>query len=302
MKVTMRPRRSVGRVLRQIDRATAVLAARREALQAAQQQQQQRRGDADGCVRRQQADGTASPPDISRMTTASTFCRPMRSPSGPKTEAAERPHEERGGEDREGVQQRRGLGNMRSGIAAAVREVTWANTLAPLGTLRRAGLLAPMRPDRYVRMAAAVRREGMTATSGFAVTAQRCPDRPGLIDELGTLDLARDRRARQRARRRAAGHAGRRTRRRRHHGPQPPRLRRVTDRGQPNRRRRAAVEHVVRRTRAGRSGGSRGSRRRHLRRGVHRHRRPRADRTARRDRGSWPGPTIRPARPAPSRG
>ena len=56
-----------------------------------------------------------------------------------------------------------------------------------IGTMSRARLLAPLRPDRYVRMAAAVRRAGMNATSGFAIAAQRCPDRPGLIDELGTL-------------------------------------------------------------------------------------------------------------------
>jgi fatty-acyl-CoA synthase len=56
-----------------------------------------------------------------------------------------------------------------------------------VGTMYRAGVIAPMRPDRYVRMGAAVRREGMTATSGVAISAQRCPDRPGLIDELGTL-------------------------------------------------------------------------------------------------------------------
>ena len=44
-----------------------------------------------------------------------------------------------------------------------------------------------MRPDRYLRIAAAMRREGMGMTSGFASAAQRCPDRPGLVDELGTL-------------------------------------------------------------------------------------------------------------------
>ncbi len=53
--------------------------------------------------------------------------------------------------------------------------------------MRRAGLIAPMRPDRYLRIAAAMRREGMGFTAGFAGAAQRCPDRPGLIDELGTL-------------------------------------------------------------------------------------------------------------------
>jgi acyl-CoA synthetase (AMP-forming)/AMP-acid ligase II len=60
-------------------------------------------------------------------------------------------------------------------------------TVGFVGTLYRAGVIAPMRPDRYVRMGAAVRREGMTVTTGFAIAAQRCPDRPGLIDELGTL-------------------------------------------------------------------------------------------------------------------
>jgi acyl-CoA synthetase (AMP-forming)/AMP-acid ligase II len=48
-------------------------------------------------------------------------------------------------------------------------------------------MIAPMRPDRYLRMAAAMRREGMGMTVGFASAAQRCPDRPALIDELGTL-------------------------------------------------------------------------------------------------------------------
>src|SRR6201995_3746636 len=56
-----------------------------------------------------------------------------------------------------------------------------------LATLRRAGMIAPMRPDRYLKMAAAMRREGMGMTVGFAGAAQRCPDRPALVDELGTL-------------------------------------------------------------------------------------------------------------------
>src|SRR5262249_38680232 len=59
--------------------------------------------------------------------------------------------------------------------------------LGVIGTLRRAGMIAPMRPDRYLKMAAAMRREGMGITVGFAGAAQRCPDRPALIDELGTL-------------------------------------------------------------------------------------------------------------------
>ncbi len=62
-----------------------------------------------------------------------------------------------------------------------------SQALGVIATLRRAGMIAPMRPDRYLKMAAAMRREGMGITVGFAGAAQRCPDRPGLIDELGTL-------------------------------------------------------------------------------------------------------------------
>ena len=62
-----------------------------------------------------------------------------------------------------------------------------SEALGIIGTLRRAGVIAPMRPDRYLKIAAAMRREGMGMTVGFAGAAQRCPDRPGLIDELGTL-------------------------------------------------------------------------------------------------------------------
>src|SRR5246127_1884520 len=61
------------------------------------------------------------------------------------------------------------------------------NTIGLVATMRRARLIAPLRPDKYVRIAAAMRRENMAATSGFASAAQRCPHRPGLIDELGSL-------------------------------------------------------------------------------------------------------------------
>ncbi|MCV7240133.1 acyl-CoA ligase FadD12 [Mycolicibacterium celeriflavum] len=62
-----------------------------------------------------------------------------------------------------------------------------ADHLGLIQTLWRAGLIAPLRPDKYLRMGAAMRRVGMTATVGFAAAAQRCPDRPGLVDERGTL-------------------------------------------------------------------------------------------------------------------
>src|SRR4051794_39291464 len=60
-------------------------------------------------------------------------------------------------------------------------------TLGIVATMSRARLLAPMRPDKYLRIAAAMQRENMGITSEFAAAAQRCPDRPGLVDELGTL-------------------------------------------------------------------------------------------------------------------
>lgn len=61
------------------------------------------------------------------------------------------------------------------------------DTAGLVATMRRAGILAVMRPDKYLRIAAAMARENMSVTSGFAASAQRCPNRPGLVDELGTL-------------------------------------------------------------------------------------------------------------------
>ncbi|MET0474364.1 MAG: acyl-CoA ligase FadD12 [Mycobacterium sp.] len=60
-------------------------------------------------------------------------------------------------------------------------------TVGLVSTMVRAGVIARLRPDKYVRMAAAMARENMGITSGFAAAAQRCPDRAGLVDELGTL-------------------------------------------------------------------------------------------------------------------
>ena len=64
-----------------------------------------------------------------------------------------------------------------------------ASTFGLVTTMVRAGVIAPLRPDKYVRIAAAMARENMSITSGFAAAAQRCPDRPGLVDELGTLSF-----------------------------------------------------------------------------------------------------------------
>ncbi len=61
------------------------------------------------------------------------------------------------------------------------------NAAGLANTMRRAGLLTALRPDKYLRIAAMMARENMSVTSGFASSSQRCPDRAGLIDELGTL-------------------------------------------------------------------------------------------------------------------
>ncbi|MGV0739362.1 acyl-CoA ligase FadD12 [Mycobacterium syngnathidarum] len=61
------------------------------------------------------------------------------------------------------------------------------DTVGLVTTMRRAGIITAMRPDKYLRIATAMARENMSVTSGFAASAQRCPNRPGLVDELGTL-------------------------------------------------------------------------------------------------------------------
>ncbi len=67
----------------------------------------------------------------------------------------------------------------------ALTRITEAGGL--LATMVRAGIIAPLRPDKYWRIAAAARREQLSMTSGFAMSAQRCPNRTALIDELGSL-------------------------------------------------------------------------------------------------------------------
>ncbi|GAA2549743.1 acyl-CoA ligase FadD12 [Mycolicibacterium diernhoferi] len=61
------------------------------------------------------------------------------------------------------------------------------DTVGLITTMARAGVIAPLRPDKYLRIGAAMARENMGITSGFASAAQRCGDRVGLIDELGAL-------------------------------------------------------------------------------------------------------------------
>lgn len=62
--------------------------------------------------------------------------------------------------------------------------------------LVRTGVLAPLRPDKYVRVVDAFQRESSVLAAGFAAAHQRCPDRAGLIDERGILTWRQiDRRA-----------------------------------------------------------------------------------------------------------
>jgi len=59
--------------------------------------------------------------------------------------------------------------------------------LETVRALARARVLAPVRPDRLVRMAAAVRASGITPATACAVSAARYPEQRAIIDERGTL-------------------------------------------------------------------------------------------------------------------
>lgn len=59
-----------------------------------------------------------------------------------------------------------------------------------LATFTRVGLLAPLRPDKYLRIINAAAAEGSNTTVGIAMAAQRCGDRLAVVDELGTLTYA----------------------------------------------------------------------------------------------------------------
>ena len=65
-----------------------------------------------------------------------------------------------------------------------------AGVVGLINTMVRGGVIAPMRPDKYLKVMAAAQREGLSVTSGFAMSAQRAPERVALIDELGELTYA----------------------------------------------------------------------------------------------------------------
>ncbi len=59
--------------------------------------------------------------------------------------------------------------------------------LANARVIARSGLLGPLRPDKYLKMAGAIRRHGMTAMTGASLAAARRPDGLALVDERGAL-------------------------------------------------------------------------------------------------------------------
>jgi acyl-CoA synthetase (AMP-forming)/AMP-acid ligase II len=58
------------------------------------------------------------------------------------------------------------------------------------GTLARAGILRPSRPDRALRAVVGLHRFGPTLAAGYVGAAARYPAAPALIDERGTLTFA----------------------------------------------------------------------------------------------------------------
>jgi acyl-CoA synthetase (AMP-forming)/AMP-acid ligase II len=57
-------------------------------------------------------------------------------------------------------------------------------------TLTDVGILRPMRPDKLLRVADALRRWGPTPAAGYTISAIRHPHQLAIIDELGTLTFA----------------------------------------------------------------------------------------------------------------
>lgn len=62
--------------------------------------------------------------------------------------------------------------------------------LHTLRQLQRTGIVQPMAPARLVGLAKGLRTYGPTPAGGYAAAAGACPDRPAIIDELGTLTFA----------------------------------------------------------------------------------------------------------------
>ena len=70
-------------------------------------------------------------------------------------------------------------------LARRLRRMLWI-----VQVLVRCGMLAPLRPDKYLRMAAVIRRQGTTPMTGIGLAAARRPDGAALVDERGALTWA----------------------------------------------------------------------------------------------------------------
>jgi fatty-acyl-CoA synthase len=65
-----------------------------------------------------------------------------------------------------------------------------AYNLGSIRVLIEAGVVRPMRPDKLLRMGIALARWGRSPAAGAVTLAQRHPDDPMIVDELGTLSFA----------------------------------------------------------------------------------------------------------------
>ena len=113
-------------------------------------------------------------------------------------------------------------------------------------TLLKAGFVRLEPPRTAVRSVRALRRWGPTLAAGVTTSAIRQPDRPAIVDELGTLTW-REVHERSNAIARGLAAAGVARGRRGDPVPQPPRLRRGDAGLHEARRRRAVPQHDVRR-------------------------------------------------------
>jgi acyl-CoA synthetase (AMP-forming)/AMP-acid ligase II len=64
------------------------------------------------------------------------------------------------------------------------------NKLWTAKVLAETGIVAPIRPDKLVRIGLALQRWGPTPAAGYTTAAIRHPDETAMIDELGTLTFA----------------------------------------------------------------------------------------------------------------
>src|SRR6202012_6270329 len=68
--------------------------------------------------------------------------------------------------------------------------VTVSDGIPVAGTLARAGMLRPSRPDRAVRAIMGLHRFGPTMAAGVVGGAARFPDAPAVIDDEGIVTFA----------------------------------------------------------------------------------------------------------------